>query len=35
MLGDLPEDARHVGWLLGKSILIGAEEVDEREFLFG
>ena len=35
MLGDLPRDARHVGWLPGKSVLVGAEEVDERVFLFG
>ena len=35
MLGDLPWDAWHVGRLLGKSVLVGAEEVDERVFLFG
>ena len=35
VLGDLPWDARHVGRLPGKSVLVGAEEVDEREFLFG
>ena len=35
MLGDLPWYARHVGRLPGKSVLVGAEEVDEREFLFG
>ena len=34
VLGDLPWDARHVGRLLGKSVLVGAEEVDERVFLF-
>jgi len=35
VLGDLPWDARHVGQLPGKSVLIGAEEVDGRVFLFG
>ena len=35
VLGDLPWDARHVGRLLGQSVLVGAEEVDERGFLFG
>ena len=35
VLGDLPWDARHVRWLLGKSVLVGAEQVDERVFLFG
>ena len=35
VLGDLPWDARHVGRLPGKSVLVGAEEVDERVFLFG
>ena len=35
MLGDLPWDAQHVGRLPDKSVLVGAEEVDEREFLFG
>ena len=35
VLGDLPRDARHVGRLPGKSVLVGAEEVDECEFLFG
>ena len=34
MLGDLPWDARHVGRLPDKSVFVGAEEVDEREFLF-
>ena len=34
VLGDLPRDARHVGRLPGKSVLVGAEEVDERVFLF-
>ena len=35
VLGDLPWDARHVGRLPGKSVLVGTEEVDERVFLFG
>ena len=35
VLGDLPWDARHVGRLPGKSVLVGAEKVDERVFLFG
>ena len=35
VLGDLPWYARHVGRLPGKSVLVGAEEVDERVFLFG
>ena len=35
VLGNLPRDARHVGRLPGKSVLVGAEEVDERMFLFG
>ena len=35
VLGDLPRDARHVGRFPGKSVLVGAEEVDERVFLFG
>ena len=35
MLGDLPWNARNVGGLPGKSVHVGAEEVDEREFLFG
>ena len=35
VLGDLPWDTRHVGRLPGKSVLVCAEEVDEREFLFG
>jgi hypothetical protein len=34
VLGDLPRDARHVGRLPGKSVLAGAEKVDERVFLF-
>jgi hypothetical protein len=35
VLGDLPRDARHVERLPSKSVLVGAEEVDERVFLFG
>ena len=35
VLGDLPWDAQHIGRFLGKSVLVGAEEVDERVFLFG
>ena len=35
MLGDLPWNARHVRGLPSKDIFIGAEEVDERAFLFG
>ena len=35
VLGDLPWDARHIGRFPGKSVLVGAEEVDERVFLFG
>ena len=35
VLGDLPWDARHVGWLSGKSVLVGAEKVDLHAFLFG
>ena len=35
VLGDLPRDARHVGRLRGKSVLVGTEEVDKRVFLFG
>ena len=35
MLGDLSWDARHIGRLPGKSVLVGAEEVDERVLLFG
>ena len=34
VLGDLPWDAQHVGRLPDKSVLVGAEEVDKREFLF-
>ena len=34
VLGDLPRDARNIGRLPGKSVLVGAEEVDERVFLF-
>ena len=35
MLGDLLGDAWHVGRLPGEGVLVGAEEVDERELLFG
>ena len=35
VLGDLPRDALHVGRLPGKSVHVGAEEVDERVLLFG
>ena len=35
VLGDLSWDARHIGRLPGKRVLVGAEEVDEHEFLFG
>ena len=35
VLGNLPRDAQDVGRLPGKSVLVGAEEVDERVFLFG
>ena len=35
VLGDLPWDARHIRRLPGKSVLVGAEEVDEGVFLFG
>ena len=35
VLGDLPWDSRHVGRLPGKSVIVGAEEVEECVFLFG
>ena len=35
VLGDLPWDARHIGRLPGKRVIVGAEEVDERVSLFG
>ena len=35
MLGDFPQDARHVRGFPRKDISIDAEEVDERAFLFG
>ena len=35
MLGDLPRNARHVRGFPRKDVSVGAEEVDERTFLFG
>ena len=35
MLGDLPWDARHIRGSPRKDVFVGAEEVDERAFLFG
>ena len=35
MLGDLPWDARHIRGFSRKDVFVGAEEVDERAFLFG
>ena len=34
MLGDLPQDARHIRGFPRKDVLVGVEEVDERAFLF-
>ena len=35
MLGDFPRNAWHVQWFPREDVSIGAEEADERTFLFG
>ena len=35
MLGDFPQNARYVRGFARKDVFVGAEEADERAFLFG
>ena len=35
MLGDLPQNARHIRGFPPKDVFVVVEEVDERAFLFG